>query len=55
MKLSKLFQTQTSLQNALQYAEAHIERLESSKRLIEKQIEVWTKKKENLKSQIKNT
>jgi chromosome segregation ATPase len=55
MKIAKLFQTQTSLQNALQFAESHIERLQASKRMVEKQIEVWEKKKESLKSQIKNT
>lgn len=55
MKIAKLFQSQTSLQNALQYAESHLERLQASKRLIDKQIEVWEKKKESLKSQIKNT
>jgi predicted nucleic acid-binding Zn-ribbon protein len=52
-KLQKLFASKTSLQNAIQYAETHLERLQQSKRLIDKQIEVWEKKKENIQSQIK--
>jgi peptidoglycan hydrolase CwlO-like protein len=53
-KLTRLFQSKTSLQNAIQYAEQHLERLEQSKRLIEKQIESWKKKKESIQSQIKS-
>jgi hypothetical protein len=53
-KITRLFQSKTSLQNAIQYAEQHIQRLEESKRLIEKQLEVWNKKKENIQTQIKS-
>jgi len=52
-KLQKIFNSKTSLQNAIQYAETHLERLQQSKRLIEKQIEVWEKKKETIQTQIK--
>ena len=52
-KIARLFQSTSSLQNAIQFAEQHIQRLEDSKRLIEKQIEVWQKKKESIQSQIK--